>query len=124
MAIRVPLEALAMAGADYLEFSLDAEEWESQDLMQAEAPPHLLVEEEEEEEQGAFPTTHIFRSLHAEDYGDGDDDDRVAVKCQSKLGVGGIIDESTEKCLSSIRLVVRAIMRLLLIIRIDFKSSF
>lgn len=118
MAVRVSLEALAMAGADYLEFSLDDEEWESQDLMKAEAPPHLLVEEEEEEEQGAFPTTHIFRNLHAEDYGDGDGngDDRVAVKCQSNLGVGGIIDESIENCLSSIRLVVRAIMRLLLII--------
>ncbi|XP_059432573.1 uncharacterized protein LOC132165892 [Corylus avellana] len=113
----VSLEALAMAGADYLEFSLDAEEWESQDLMQAETPPHLLVEEEEE--QGAFPTTHFFRSLHAKDDDAPDADDRITVKCKSK--VGGIIDESIEKCLSSIRLVVRAIIRLLLM---DFKSSF
>ena len=44
----VSLEALAMAGVNYLESSMDIEEWQRQDL--APPPPHLLAHEEEEEE--------------------------------------------------------------------------
>ncbi|XP_059623042.1 uncharacterized protein LOC132266206 [Cornus florida] len=39
----VSLEALAMAGANYVEWGMDIEEWERR-----ETPPHLLAEEEEE----------------------------------------------------------------------------
>ena len=45
----VSLEALAMAGANYLESGMDIEEWEQQDL--GPPPPHLLAEEEEREEE-------------------------------------------------------------------------
>ena len=45
----VSLEALAMAGANYLESGMDIEEWEQQDL--GTPPPHLLAEEEEREEE-------------------------------------------------------------------------
>ncbi|KAI8536273.1 hypothetical protein RHMOL_Rhmol10G0244100 [Rhododendron molle] len=41
------MEALAMVGADYLDWGMDMEEWERGD---SELPPHLLAEEEEEEE--------------------------------------------------------------------------
>ncbi|THF96037.1 hypothetical protein TEA_010804 [Camellia sinensis var. sinensis] len=40
------LEALAMSGANYIEYGVDTEEWELQDM---EIPPHLLAEEEEQE---------------------------------------------------------------------------
>ncbi|OWM82219.1 hypothetical protein CDL15_Pgr001793 [Punica granatum] len=39
----VSIEALAMAGADYLDYEMDGEEWEA-------PPAHLLVGEEEEED--------------------------------------------------------------------------
>ncbi|EOX92086.1 Uncharacterized protein TCM_001093 [Theobroma cacao] len=42
----VSIEALAMAGIDYLEWGMEIEEWELEDL---EPPPHLLAEEAEED---------------------------------------------------------------------------
>ncbi|KAL3580110.1 hypothetical protein D5086_017945 [Populus alba] len=42
------IEALAMAGVDYLIHNLDIEEWEQEELELP--PPHLLADEEEEEE--------------------------------------------------------------------------
>lgn len=44
----ISIEALAMVGADYLDWGKDMEEWECGD---PELPPHLLAEEEEEEEE-------------------------------------------------------------------------
>ncbi|KAI8536264.1 hypothetical protein RHMOL_Rhmol10G0243300 [Rhododendron molle] len=44
----ISIEALAMVGADYLDWGKDMEEWERGDL---ELPPHLLAEEEEEDEE-------------------------------------------------------------------------
>jgi len=41
------IEALAMAGVDYLIHNLDIEDWEQEELELP--PPHLLAEEEEEE---------------------------------------------------------------------------
>ncbi|KAK2651800.1 hypothetical protein Ddye_011656 [Dipteronia dyeriana] len=43
------IEALAMAGVDYVEWGLDVEEWEREDSELP--PPHLLAEEEEEQQQ-------------------------------------------------------------------------
>ncbi|KAJ6682636.1 hypothetical protein OIU74_020800 [Salix koriyanagi] len=43
------MEALAMAGVDYLIHSMNIEEWEQEEL-ELPPPPHLLAEEEEEEE--------------------------------------------------------------------------
>ncbi|KAK2655699.1 hypothetical protein Ddye_008751 [Dipteronia dyeriana] len=43
------MEALAMAGVDYVEWGLHVEEWEREDSELP--PPHLLAEEEEEEQQ-------------------------------------------------------------------------
>ncbi|KAJ6918763.1 hypothetical protein NC651_012887 [Populus alba x Populus x berolinensis] len=42
------IEALAMAGVDYLIHNMDIEEWEQEEL---EPPPYLLVKEEKEEEE-------------------------------------------------------------------------
>lgn len=47
----VSLEALAMAGVSGVEYAIDIEEWEREDLEQY-PPPHLLVEEEEENTKG------------------------------------------------------------------------
>jgi hypothetical protein len=108
----VSLEAFAMAGMDYLEFAVDAEEWE-QDLVQP--PPHLLVEEEEPGEEirrdsrYAFPMTHICPRPHAKD--DGDDEDRV-------------MDKRMPKWLKSIKLMVTAIIRFLKIIRMKVQKRF
>jgi hypothetical protein len=122
----VSLEALAMAGLDYLEFAVDAEQWEHD---MAQAPPHLLVEEEEQgvvdvrrDDKHALRNYRPYlpvRSHRAKD--DDDEDNRVAGTCQSNvgLGLGGIIDQSIEKCLRSVRLVVRGIIRLLMIIGMD-----
>ncbi|KAG5529482.1 hypothetical protein RHGRI_030014 [Rhododendron griersonianum] len=44
----ISIEALAMVGADYLDWGMDMKEWERRD---PELPPHLLAEEEEEEEE-------------------------------------------------------------------------
>lgn len=44
----ISIEALAMVGADYLDWGKDMEECERGDQ---ELPPHLLAEEEEEEEE-------------------------------------------------------------------------
>ncbi|XWS44947.1 hypothetical protein CRYUN_Cryun15aG0093900 [Craigia yunnanensis] len=42
----VSIEALAMAEVDYMEWSMDIEEWERHDEV---TPPHLLADDEEEE---------------------------------------------------------------------------
>ncbi|KAJ6737212.1 hypothetical protein OIU85_019291, partial [Salix viminalis] len=44
------MEALAMAGVDYLIHNMNIEEWEQEEL-ELPPPPHLLAEEEEEEEE-------------------------------------------------------------------------
>ncbi|OMO73099.1 hypothetical protein COLO4_27261 [Corchorus olitorius] len=46
--MEVSLEALAMAGVDYVEWGLDVEEWER---LNEQTPPHLLADEEEEEDE-------------------------------------------------------------------------
>ncbi|ONI02291.1 hypothetical protein PRUPE_6G188600 [Prunus persica] len=43
----VSLEALAMAGKDYLSIAMTVEEWERLEL----SPPHLLAEDEEEKDE-------------------------------------------------------------------------
>ncbi|OMO73101.1 Tetratricopeptide-like helical [Corchorus olitorius] len=43
----VSIEALAMAGTDYVEWGMEIEEWENGELL--EPPPHLLAEETQEE---------------------------------------------------------------------------
>ncbi|KAL6277204.1 hypothetical protein ACE6H2_020805 [Prunus campanulata] len=45
----VSLEALAMAGTDYLSIAMTLEEWERCDLELS--PPHLLAEDEEEKDE-------------------------------------------------------------------------
>ncbi|XVE86789.1 hypothetical protein DITRI_Ditri18aG0062100 [Diplodiscus trichospermus] len=44
----VSIEALAMAGVDYVEWGMDIEEWERDDEL---SPPHLLADEKEAEEE-------------------------------------------------------------------------
>ena len=121
----VSLEALAMAGVDYLEFAAGAEDQWEQELLQT--PPHLLVEEEEGEEEVrrgssfAFPNTHMFPRHHAKDYTD-DEDDSVTITCQPREGLGETIDNRIHKWLRSIRLMVTAIIRLLTMIRMDVEK--
>ena len=102
----VSLEAFAMAGMDYLEFAVDAEEWE-QDLVQP--PPHLLVEEEEPGEEIRRDSRYAFPMPHAKD--DNDDEDRV-------------MDKRMRKWLKSIKLMVTAIIRFLKIIRVKVQKRF
>lgn len=40
----VSIEALAMAGVDYLDYTIETEEWET-------PPPHLLAEEEKDRQE-------------------------------------------------------------------------
>lgn len=49
------LEALAMAGVDYVEWGLDIEEWEGDDEL---PPPHLLADDNENEEE--FKKRHAY----------------------------------------------------------------
>ncbi|KAM3709697.1 hypothetical protein ACJW30_02G193100 [Castanea mollissima] len=123
----VSFEALAMAGVDYLEFAAGAEDQWEQELLQT--PPHLLVEEEEGGEDVrrgssfAFPNTHIFPRHHSKDYTeDEDEDDRVTITCQPRIGLGETIDNRIQKWLRSIRLMVTAIIRLLTMIRMDVEK--
>ncbi|KAL7230687.1 hypothetical protein ACSBR2_009045 [Camellia fascicularis] len=44
----ISFEALAMSGANYLEFGMDIEEWERLDSV---LPPHLYAEDEDKEEE-------------------------------------------------------------------------
>lgn len=116
------LEALAMAGTDYLEFGVDVEEWE-QDL--GEPPPHLLVEEEDKGAEVVrrnsypFPSSHILPIHHAKDktdHGDEYQSDVVTVTSRPEVGLGGITEQRMAKCSTSIGLMVRATTRLLTII--------
>ncbi|KAF2293036.1 hypothetical protein GH714_035567 [Hevea brasiliensis] len=61
----VSIEALAMAGMDYLEWGMDVQEWEREEP----PPPHLLAEEEKEEEV-AWNLNVACKPLQAQ-YGDG-----------------------------------------------------
>ncbi|GMI86585.1 hypothetical protein HRI_002327800 [Hibiscus trionum] len=44
----VSIEALAMAGVDYMEWGIHIEDWEREDEL---PPPHLLADDDGEEEQ-------------------------------------------------------------------------
>ncbi|KAH7565693.1 hypothetical protein JRO89_XS08G0001600 [Xanthoceras sorbifolium] len=48
----ISIEALAMAGVEYVEWGMDVEEWEREDS-DAPPPPHLLAEEEEGDDDDA-----------------------------------------------------------------------
>ncbi|KAH1082664.1 hypothetical protein J1N35_022425 [Gossypium stocksii] len=50
------MEAIAMAGVDYVEWGLDIEEWERDDEL---PPPHLLAHNNENEEEG-FMKRHAY----------------------------------------------------------------
>ncbi|CAK9151223.1 unnamed protein product [Ilex paraguariensis] len=74
----ISIEALAMAGANYLECSVDFEQWEHRDLDPP--PPHLLAEEDAEEEHEVMrmsaEASHSGKKHALDDEGgDGDDDD-------------------------------------------------
>ncbi|KAL2453262.1 Uncharacterized protein Adt_49234 [Abeliophyllum distichum] len=44
----ISLEALAMSGANYLEYGLDVEEWEQ---LESKVPLHLLADDKDEDEE-------------------------------------------------------------------------
>ncbi|MBA0694235.1 hypothetical protein Goari_004551, partial [Gossypium aridum] len=50
------IEAIAMAGVDYVEWGLDIEEWERDDEL---PPPHLLAHNNEKEEE-EFMERHAY----------------------------------------------------------------
>ena len=109
----VSLEALAMAGANYLESGMDIEEWEQQDL--GPPPPHLLAEEEEREEE-----EKIYQKKNNEDDGRiGDDLVTILYHVKESL-IRMITNERTARRVWSIgRTYMRAIIRVLVMIRID-----
>lgn len=56
MVMSIPIEALAMAGVDYIEWGMDIEDWERDDGL---PPPHLLADVYEEEEEEEFTKRHV-----------------------------------------------------------------
>jgi hypothetical protein len=66
----VSLEALAMAGTNGVECSMDFEEWELNDLEQY-PPPHLLAQEEEDDDNNNNKSSinGAIKELGKEDYG-------------------------------------------------------
>ena len=89
----VSIEALAMAGTDYLEWGMDVEEWERYDVEPT--PPHLLADDDEDDYH------EIAANLHKES------EQRRNVK------------EMRPKWLSVI-LMVKTIMRFLMVTWVDF----
>ncbi|CAK7334689.1 unnamed protein product [Dovyalis caffra] len=108
------LEALAMAGTNYLEWGVDVEEWEDDDSELP--PPHLLVEEVRDHRCG-FPVTYISFPCHPlQDSCDGDDDndsDQIAKYSHPKPEE--TLAKRKTKLMSTIGLMVKAIIRLLMI---------
>uniref|UniRef100_A0A5B7BHW5 Uncharacterized protein n=1 Tax=Davidia involucrata TaxID=16924 RepID=A0A5B7BHW5_DAVIN len=140
----ISIEALAMAGANYLESGMEIEEWERRDL---ETPPYLLAEAEDEialgERKNIRLSHHSFHtgflkpvdksitvgrnnpSNDDEDCDDFDnDDDGVTVGCHLKVGLERVRDKKTFKCLRSIGMMVMcAIIRLLMILRTEIRKT-
>lgn len=132
----VSMEALAMAGADYLEYGKDIEEWEHEDLEPT--PPHLLADDDDDEEedvrakfQYGFPSLHFSQDLlkpsrHSSSSGgyDNGDEDQITIPYQPKLdfGICSNKDKSLAWRVRSIRLtlaMMRAVLRLLMSFSID-----
>jgi len=109
-------QALEMVGTDYLEWGMDVEEWEDDDL----ELPHLQVEEVRDHKCG-FPVTYISFPCHPlEDRCDGDDDsDGDQIIKHSHPRSEGKLVKRKPKPLSSIILMVKAIIRLLMIAGMD-----
>ena len=88
----VSIEALAMAGIDYIEWGMDVDEWERFDVEPT--PPHLLAD-------------------------DVDYDSEIAANLHEELKQKRNVKEKRPKWLSLI-LVVKAIMRFLMVTWVDF----
>ena len=99
LVMSVSLEALAMAGVNYLESGMDIEEWERQDL--GPPPSHLLAEEEEEEEE----EKGMFQEKNHE-HGDTNEKTRIARPVRS---IG--------------RTYLRVIISVLVMMRIDITNK-
>lgn len=106
----VSLEALAMTGADYVEWGMDVEEWERDDDL---TPPHLLAEEEEEEEHSALPSTHFSED---EDEDDCDSINNFEATWCSSNSAGDQKDSEGRIVGEWVRLIVKAIIKLLTVI--------
>lgn len=105
----VSLEALAMTGADYVEWGMDAEEWERDDDL---TPPHLLAEEEEEEEHSALPSTHF-----SEDEDDCDSINIFETTWLFSSNSAGDRKDSEGRIVGEwVRLIVKAVIKMLTII--------
>uniref|UniRef100_A0A6N2N4G3 Uncharacterized protein n=2 Tax=Salix viminalis TaxID=40686 RepID=A0A6N2N4G3_SALVM len=110
------LETLAMAGANFLERAMDAEERGDDDL---ELPPrHLLVEEVWDYKRG-FPVTYITFPCHPlEDCCDGGDaSDKIT--SHSRPRSEGKLVKRRSKLSSSIIVIVKAFTMLLIIAGMD-----
>ena len=95
----VSLEALAMAGVNYLESGMDIEEWEHKDL--GLPPPHLLTEEEEE----------IYLKKNNEDDGSIRDDLITILYHVKESLIRKIMNERTARRVwSVVRTFIRAIL--------------
>ncbi|CAL1400171.1 unnamed protein product [Linum trigynum] len=70
--LSISLEALAMAGVDYVEWGMDAEEWERQQLRQP-PPPHLLADDHDLQEDHSPAATVVENDAghNGNDGGDG-----------------------------------------------------
>ncbi|KAK9713464.1 hypothetical protein RND81_06G029000 [Saponaria officinalis] len=97
----VSLEALGMAGEDYVNFGMKMEEWERVEV--EETPDYLMAYEDEDEQKEPWFLTRISNA------NDGVNDD--------------VIDEDCGKCegfrrLRRLLIMIMAICRLIMIIRV------
>lgn len=124
----VSLEALAMAGVDCREVDISFEEWEAEGFEHT--PPHLLPDHEDEVIRSettstAFTSPPISCACtscqhtecdHESGFGGNckeNNDDFVCVKGKLNMGFLGIVEKSLIRCLNSVKILVRAILRLL-----------
>ncbi|AES72194.1 hypothetical protein MtrunA17_Chr3g0123931 [Medicago truncatula] len=118
----VSLEALAMAGTSSVEYGIDIEEWERNDLEQY-PPPHLLAQEEDDKISinGAkgytegnkvyglpSPTTstHFLPNNNTKEHD-------VTFTNHGEKGNGTLETRRLKKCASSIKLMARALEMLI-----------
>ncbi|KAK3225915.1 hypothetical protein Dsin_005779 [Dipteronia sinensis] len=107
----ISMEALAMAGVDYVEWGMNVEEWEREDSELT--PAHLLAEEEEEEEQQQHRGSCLLKDVGG-----------VTLDCNprvSKVGRSSIVDIGHQrmwKWLIYVKMMVAAaVIRLVLMMR-------
>lgn len=111
----ISLEALAMSGADYIEYGMDIEEWE---LLDSETPPHLLADEEDEQEETIRPVFRLLSDWKTNPSRDNEVCDGFLRKIHSGRGLERIQEAKLAEWLKSFgKMMINPFIRLLVILR-------